>query len=324
MGIDRILGGLSGAGGAGEREPSLPKATTPTFVPTPTDTYGATKRGEQQFYGDYRRSMIEALLARQTQGPEAARQVTPAQASDEFKSVTTEQVRAIMLPHVREAEREKFEQNLEEKTKRLNEAMQEFGITKPLEQAMFLATISHESRGTMATVEEASKYASSKSVWKGSGDMQLTGPGNYRKASDYFQVGELIEKKNKRGRVVSRHWDGFTKNAEARALTNAPEWSSRIAGWYWTKASDTSKQISDKPADDLLDFRHASSCVNSGRPNGKVIGWSDRVKTYTRALDAFGIEVSPELAKNIEEQQKIANLPVEGKAHRAPSGDQSK
>lgn len=348
MGINRILEGLSGVGNS-NHEPSLPKPT-PTFAPIASEVGTSSRRAEHQLYGSYQRSKIEALWTQrqptsqaqqsqpkpglvstptpkpsataqlqktqQTQRTQQAQNAQAARNNGEFKPVTAEQVKTIMLLHVRESERAKFEQNLEEKTKRLNEAMQEFGINKPLAQAMFLTTISHESRGTMALYEERSKHKSSKSIWKGSGDMQLTGPRNYLKASNYFKVGNLIEKKNKRGHVIQRRWDGFVKDDNARAMTNAPEWSSRIAGWFWTKGSVTSKQMGDKPADDLLDFRHAFSAVNSGRPNGPINNWDDRVRTYRRALEAFKIEVSPQLERTIEGQQKIKTLPSEGRVHR--------
>lgn len=265
------------------------------------------------------RSMLERMSLVDVVAPSRVLNVEANQ-QNEFKSATTEQIKAIMLPHVQKNEVAQFEQNLEEKTKRLNKAMQEFGITKPLEQVMFLATISHESRGTMAGSETPSKYASSKSDYKGRGEMQLTGAANYRKAATYFQFGDLVEVKNKKGRVISKYYDGFTKSPENRELPAAPEWSSRIAAWFWTKNSVSSKQMGDTPADDLLDFRHASSAVNSGRPDGKVIGWSDRVKTYARALDAFGIEISTDLRKTLDEQQRVGNLSAEGKSHRAHTG----
>lgn len=68
MGINQILGSLGNAGGTGEREPLWPQAATPTFVPTTMteEMDAATRRGDQQLYGDYRRSMAQAQWAQAT------------------------------------------------------------------------------------------------------------------------------------------------------------------------------------------------------------------------------------------------------------------
>lgn len=66
MGINRIFETLSKID-SGNQEKTLPKAATPPFVSTASETNAAEKRSNQQSYGDYRRSQIESRWAAQTQ-----------------------------------------------------------------------------------------------------------------------------------------------------------------------------------------------------------------------------------------------------------------
>lgn len=86
-------------------------------------------------------------------------------------SVNEDQVRTIIMGQIggNKKKAAELEKNLPDYTKRLNDAMQKFGIDTPLRQAMFLATISQESIGMSTLVEDPSKFKSSQRADKGRG-----------------------------------------------------------------------------------------------------------------------------------------------------------
>ncbi|MBA3713942.1 MAG: hypothetical protein H0W76_16040 [Pyrinomonadaceae bacterium] len=322
MGINRIPGGLGSVGGTGDHEPLPPKAATPAFVPTTMDTGAATKLGDQQLYGDYRRIMAEALWARRTQEvqrTEAAQQPASAQQTGEFREVTVDQMRGVMShrwqarkprmtpkmsPQIREKLMQRYERRqtaidakLTDYTRRLNDTMRRFEINTPLKQAMFLATIAEESVEMRVGTEQPSKYASSRATYKGRGLIQLTHETNYREASEYLGKGDLIVKQP--------------------ALAATKEYMFDTAGWFWSVKQSGQYQespnsrIGDEPRADLMDFREAAGLVNGGQRDRLLIHWGTRLEYYKKALEAFEIPVSEEMQKSLDEQIKS----YQGKNH---------
>lgn len=229
----------------------------------------------------------------------------------QFREVTVDQVRAVMgdnrwqatrpritktmIPEQREraleirAKRQaKLDEKLADYTNRINETMREFGINTPAKQACFLATIAIESMGLKQMEELPSKYASSKMVYKGRGIIQLTHEDNYARASKDLKIGEAPK------------YDLLVREPK---LAASPEYAFKTAGWFWStrehKLGKPNNVIGELPQNDLQDFRQASSLVNSGRPNGRVNHWGDRLTYYKRALDSLKIEISKEMSDNI-------------------------
>lgn len=156
MNINRIFEGLSKVLDSANQEQTQSETATLTFAPQ-SETTSTEKRSEQQFYGNYQHSQIESKwLAQQnnslnqTQVVRQTLKVQAAQNSSEFKAVSPQQVKDIMRANVRPKNRPKFDSNLESYTNSLNDAMKEFGIIKPHDQAAFLATLSEESEGMTA------------------------------------------------------------------------------------------------------------------------------------------------------------------------------
>lgn len=76
MSINRIFEGLSKVLDSGNQEKTLPKTATPTFVSTTSETNTAEKRSNQQTYGDYRRTQIQARWTEQQQNQVSGKQTT--------------------------------------------------------------------------------------------------------------------------------------------------------------------------------------------------------------------------------------------------------
>jgi putative chitinase len=223
-----------------------------------------------------------------------------------YRPVTEEQVRAIMQAKVPRAKKLEFEANLSDYTRRLNETMQRFGINTPAKQAAFLATAAHESTGMSEMTELPSNHASSRLKSKGRGIIQLTLDANYKAASKYFEWGKYSVKIDKNGKEqkVFTQWDLLDKPE----LAGQPDYTFPIAGWFWSdnkptpesKTATPNSVIGNEPRADLQDFREASALVNSGGKNGRILSWGDRLLRYRDALDALGVETSPELRQNLE------------------------
>lgn len=224
-----------------------------------------------------------------------------------FQPVTTDQIRKIMpIWNSKKFQTPEMQQRLQDYTNRLNDTMEKYGINKPTQQAMFLATVGEETGGMTLLTEIKSDYKSSTLVYKGRGIIQLTLEDNYRKASKALKFGE------------PPNYDLLVKHPE---LAAEPEYSFPIAGWFWGGRTGgrfnqiPNNLIGDKPKEDLRDFRESSSLVNSGQPDGKIVNWRTRLEYYKRALDTLDIPVSKELATNldqtIEQYKKIKELPAE-------------
>ncbi len=248
-------------------------------------------------------AVTEAAKAGQTTETQTVQNTTN---NGAFHPATKEQVRAIMQAKVPRAKKSEFEANLPDYTRRLNETMQRFGINTPAKQAAFLATVTHESTGMTEMTELPSNHASSQMKSKGRGIIQLTLDANYKAASKYFGWGKYEVKVDKSGteRKVFTQWDLLDKPE----LAGQPDYAFPIAGWFWSdnkptpesKAPTPNSVIGDVPRADLQDFREASALVNSGGKNGRILSWGDRLLRYRDALDALGVETSPELRQNLE------------------------
>jgi predicted chitinase len=194
---------------------------------------------------------------------------------------------------------------LEDYSKRLNDAMKEFGINKRHEQAAFIATLAHESMGLTQFTELPSKYASSQSKYKGRGAIQITGRDNYLKASRHLKIGAPNTKPP---------YTGLVDNPQQAAN---PDVAFRTAAWFWTQwksasaygtRSTPSSMFGNSPRKDLMDFRYASGIVNSGIEDKKIIGWHDRLKNYHKALKAFDVAISPEMRESFNRAYKGPNI----------------
>jgi hypothetical protein len=85
-----------------------------------------------------------------------------------------------------------------------------------------------------------------------------------------------------------------------RALAvSRPDYAFPISGWFWS-VNDCNGKIGDAPRADLKDFREVSSRVNSGKWNGAINGWGDRLARYKEALTALNVEMSDELRQNLD------------------------
>lgn len=198
-----------------------------------------------------------------------------------------------MLPSVpSKAKKAEFEKNLPEYTKLLNEAMKEFGINTPLQQAAFIATLGEESIALTTTVEGKTRYKSDPNGWYGRGYIQLTHKENYADASKALKFGDPPD------------YDLLVKDREQ---ATDPKIAFRTAAWFWTQKHATSKDgkktyptasecIGDKTQPDptIDDFKNASYAVNGWKKekNGKrpdPNGWKDRMIYYKRTLKEVGL-----------------------------------
>jgi predicted chitinase len=149
----------------------------------------------------------------------------------------------------------------------IQQAMQEFGITKYLREAAFLAQLAHESAELrfMEEIASGAAYEGRKDLgntkpgdgkrYKGRGPIQLTGRANYRKY----------------GGLLGLDLEGNP----AQAAT--PEVGFRIAGLYWK--SNGLNELADAQKFKAISIRINGVNKKTGLPNG----WADRQKYYTRA-----------------------------------------
>lgn len=178
-----------------------------------------------------------------------------------FVPVTVDQLVSAMKIHG--LSREKAEQQIGY----LNDAMREFGITTPLQQAMFLAQIGHESAGLNNLGEIGAGKGHIYGDWFGRGPIQLTGERNYKAATEYFGL-PLLDNKD---------------------LAARPENGYRIAGWFWSMNVDD--VISNKTQSALSDFKKASVRVNGiDRATGLPKGYFERIKYFRNSLEALNVE----------------------------------
>lgn len=266
----------------GQQPQQRPPAPVPQPRPTPTPS-------PQQ-------PNVPANQPPQAQRPEAVQSVAPAQNNGEFSPVTTQQVRAIMFEGVPSRLRAEFNRNLEDYTNRLNDVMREFNINTPARQAAFLATVGLETGGLSLMTEGPSRHASSRSRWRGRGIIQLTGEPNYLRAGQYLRLGSPDTR------------PPYRELRDNPDLAATRENSFRIAGWFWSVREHPfgipNNVMGEQPRADLRDFREASSLVNSGRPDGPINGWADRLVFYERALNALNVEVDQQTTDNIRQGQR--------------------
>lgn len=237
------------------------------------------------------RAFTEAAKTGQTQ------EVQETQSNGDYNVVTEEQVKAIMLPAAPKPKKPKLEKNIADYTQRLNDTMKKFGINTPLKQAIFLATMRHESIGLSTMTELPSAHGSSKLKSKGRGIIQLTLDSNYKAASEFFEWGKFTVQKDRNGndKKVFTSWDLLDKPE----LAAQPDYAFPIAGWYWD-ANKINSVVGNALRTDLLDIRQASAIVNAGRKNGDVLGVSDRLTGYKAALETLGVPVNDELRQNLD------------------------
>lgn len=149
----------------------------------------------------------------------------------------------------------------------LNEAMERFEINTPERQAAFLAQLGHES-GRLRYVEELASgraYEGRADLgnsepgdgarYKGRGLIQITGRGNYAKASDALGV-------------------DFISDPE---LLERPDYACLSAGWFW--ATHGLNELADTG-----DFRKITRRINGG-----YNGLADRLALWDEAKIALGV-----------------------------------
>lgn len=152
----------------------------------------------------------------------------------------------------------------------LNVAMEKFGITDPVVQAMFLAQILHESGGLRYVEEIASgkAYEGRKDLhnvlpgdgvkYKGRGLIQITGRENYTAVSMALDIDALT-------------------NPE---ILEEPTYAAQSAAWYWNSRNLSSIAIKNTQAAFELVTR---------RINGGLNGLADRKKYWERAKKVLGV-----------------------------------
>lgn len=148
----------------------------------------------------------------------------------------------------------------------LNQTFDKYEINTPQRIRMFLAQVGHESGQLRYSEELASgqAYEGRKDLgntqpgdgqrYKGRGLIQLTGRRNYQLASIGLDT-DLI--------------------AHPELLSESPEMSSLVAGWYW--ANNNLNALCD-----LGLFRELTRRINGG-----YNGYADRYKLYQRALEVI-------------------------------------
>lgn len=173
-------------------------------------------------------------------------------------------------------------------TENLNQTMRKFEINTPLKQSMFLATVAEESGEFKFMEELPSKYASSKSKYKGRGILQITHEENYRAFGEYIGKGDL-----------------FVKQPE---LLATEEYATLSAGWFWSVKNSgqynetPNSRIGSEPKADLMDFREAAGLVNGGQRDRFINHWGTRLEYYQRALKSLDIPVNEEMQKSLKDQ----------------------
>jgi predicted chitinase len=154
------------------------------------------------------------------------------------------------------------EQKAEEYAPLLNDAMKEFGITTPAQQAAFLAQLAHESGGLTLWSENGKSGAGFE---QGRGAIQLTHQENYQAAEDRFNIG-LMSDPDK---------------------ANDPRYTFRIAAWFVTSrdmGNALGKLGDGSWGDDDSGFEAMSRVINGGHN-----GWQSRDDYYNLARKMFGL-----------------------------------
>lgn len=148
----------------------------------------------------------------------------------------------------------------------LNDAMQEFDISTPDREAMFLAQIAHESGGFHYVKELASGSAyegrsdlgnveaGDGVAFKGRGLIQITGRANYRSLSDALGIDCVNEPD----------------------LLELPTNAARSAGWFWS--THGLNALADKG-----DFYRITRRINGG-----LTGYAERQAYLNRAMRVIG------------------------------------
>ncbi len=129
------------------------------------------------------------------------------------------------------------------------DVLEEHGINTPARKQEFFAQLAHESAGFTAKEELPSKYASSRSPYKGRGLIQLTGKSNYKHYGDKIGV-DLV------------------KNPE---LAADPENALKIAATFWE----------ENKLNKLADAGNTRAI--SKKINGGTIGLKERLKLAKKA-----------------------------------------
>lgn len=154
----------------------------------------------------------------------------------------------------------------------LSAACDEFEINTPARQAMFLATVAHES-GSLRYVREIASGAAYEGradlgniepgdgpCFRGRGLIQITGRSNYAKCGEALDLPLLDQPE----------------------LLEEPVNACRSAAWFW-RAHDLNR-IADQG-----DFLLTQKRVNGvNKTTGKPNGWEDRLAFYERAKEVFG------------------------------------
>lgn len=150
----------------------------------------------------------------------------------------------------------------------LNSAMQEFGITQPIDQATFLAQIAHESMNLRYTAEVWGPTPA-QTGYEGRADLGNTQPGDGRRFKGRGLI-QITGRTNTEAclRALGRPVDDFP-------YLELPVGACRSAGWYWR-----SRNLSDYTGR----FWTTSKIVNGG-----TNGLDDRIEHYVRCRRALNV-----------------------------------
>ena len=181
----------------------------------------------------------------------------------------------------------------------VNKAMAEGEINSLIRKAAFLAQIAHETAGLTKLAESGSdSYFESRYdfgttagtivgntikgdgvLFKGRGMIQLTGRENYTRAWLYFNLPVERDAKN------LKWYKGV--NPVDPTLAVDPDWSAKIAGWYWAvlrKVNPVADQLRNAKNENAV-FEKVTKKINGG-----LNGLTDRLNYYKKAKHALGIK----------------------------------
>lgn len=166
----------------------------------------------------------------------------------------------------------------------LSDAMDEFGILTPMQQAMWLANVAHES-GQLIYVEEIASGA----AYDGRDDLGNTRPEAISIAAKagttpgrFYKGHGLIQITGFDNHVECGHALGIDAKNEPQRLT-LPVYAARSAAWFWQR-----HQINQYA--DSGDFDGACDMVNRGRKTvryGDTNGFAQRLAFFEAAKEVL-------------------------------------
>jgi len=168
------------------------------------------------------------------------------------------------------------EAQIDEIASYINDFAEDYGIDTPEERYHFYVQIAHETGGLRSLGERRSRYASSQSVYKGRGILQLTGSRNYRAFQNYL---------NENG----YNYDIMTN---PNLVATDMELATLSAVWYWDIGNNVGRYATDYSNQSLLNVSKQVNCgsINStcgGNAGSLPNGWIDRQHQAERIIDCM-------------------------------------